>query len=269
MKKKEIDIPQGFRGGLVRFFNSAIFARFIIALILFNGAILGIQTYPGITKLYGKILNNIDDVILYIFMVELAFKFIAYGPKFFKDGWNIFDVLVVALSFASNDDGAFSVLRAVRIFRVFRLISASEALRNVVEGFVRAIPGLGSISSILMIVFYIFSVVATKLFGEAFPEFFGTLQTSLFSLFQIMTLEGWPDLARTVMKTYPYAWVFFVSYILIVTFSVLNLFIAVIVDAMQKQTSVNADDQEEEDLRKIQKELQKLNKKLDGLKLEK
>lgn len=269
MRKKKVAVSEGFRGKLVEFFNGGIFNKFIVALILFNAALLGLETYPDIMKSYGKLLNRIDDVILYIFVGELLLKLIAYGPRFFKDGWNVFDLFVVLISFVSDENEAFSVLRAIRVLRVLRLISASDSLRNVVEGFLRAIPGLSSISAILMIVFYIFAVVSTKLFGGAFPEFFGNLQTSLFSLFQIMTLEGWPDIARTVMKTFPYAWVFFVSYILIVTFSVLNLFIAVIVDAMQKQTNIGADNQEEQDLHKIQKELQKLNKKLDGMKLEK
>jgi voltage-gated sodium channel len=125
------------------------------------------------------------------------------------------------------------VLRALRVLRLFRLLSVVPRMRLVIESLVHAIPGLGSIALLLLLFFYVFAVMATKLFGGDFPDYFGTLGTSLFSLFQIMTLENWPDMAREVMAQYPHAWVFFLVFILLATFTVLNLFIALIVNTMQ------------------------------------
>ncbi len=237
--KTTLTMFQQFQESLNKLFNNNLFTQIIIALIVINGIVLGLQTYPGVMKEYGVFLDTLDNVILYIFVIELAFKLMAYGRDFFKDPWNLFDLTIVAISFAAEQNGAFAVLRVLRIFRVLRLISTSESLKKVVEGFLRAIPGLSSILLILLILFYISAVISTSLFGEKFPELFGSLENSLFSLFQIMTLESWSVIARDIMKVYPYAWIFFVSYILIVTFSILNLFIAVIVDSMQQISANN------------------------------
>lgn len=233
------------------------FGLSIVTLIVVNAIILGLETYPSVVAAYGPMLKAVDHVILWIFVAELAVRLIAAGRAFFKDPWNVFDTAVVAIAFVPANE-AFAVLRALRVLRVLRLISIFPRLRRVVEGLVGALPGIGSIGAILTILFYVFAVMASKLFGAAHPQWFGTLQDSMFSLFQIMTLEGWADMVREVMKTAPYAWIFFIVYILASTFTVLNLFIAVIVDAMQRQHQ----DQEQDGFARIEAQLADLQQKI-------
>jgi voltage-gated sodium channel len=171
---------------------------------------------------------------------------IANRFDFFKDPWSIFDFCVVGIALIPAQD-AFSALRAARALRALRLISVFPKLRKVIEGLVMAIPGICAIAGVMAIIIFIFGLIASKLYGSSYPEWFGNLHLSVFSLFQIMTLEGWPDIVRTVMQEKPFAWIFFVLYILIATFSVLNLFIAVVVDAMQRNHSEDTDDNQEKE----------------------
>jgi voltage-gated sodium channel len=243
--------------------DSQSFMQVITALILINAIILGMETYPRIMHSYGHILKTADQIILFIFVGELLLRFIASSRTFFRSPWNIFDFIIVSIAFIPTNE-VFAVLRAVRVVRALRLVSIFPRLRRVVEGLIRSLPGIGSIGAILLIIMYVFAVMATKLYSASFPQWFGSLESSVFSLFQIMTLEGWPDIVRSVMKTYPHAWIFFVIYILIATFSVLNLFIAVIVDAMQKQHE--AEEQENDGaLTRIEIEISKLSRKIDQL----
>ncbi len=258
-----IKIPTGFRQRLSKLTENSGFSKLIIGLIIINAIILGMETYPAIMAQFGPALKAIDQVILWIFVLELAIRLGANGWRFFRDPWSVFDSIVVAIAFMPANE-AFAVLRAARVLRVLRLISIFPRLRRVIEGLISAIPGIGSIGAILVILFYVFSVMATKLFGATHPEFFGTLQASLFSLFQIMTLEGWPDIVRQVKETHPYAPAFFIPYILLATFTVLNLFIAVIVDAMQRQHQ--AEEQAEYGaIVRIEKDIIRLHARLDEL----
>jgi voltage-gated sodium channel len=239
------------------------FKRIIMTLIIINAATLGAETYPAVMSEYGAALRLIDRAILWIFVLELVMRVAAYGRRFFCDPWSLFDVAVIAIAFAPSNQ-AFSVLRAARILRALRLVSAFPRLRRVVEGLFSAIPGLGSVGAVLVIVFYVFAVMGTKLFGESHPEWFGALHASMFTLFQIMTLEGWPDIVREIKATHPNAWAFFVLYILVATFIALNLVIAVIVDAMQRQHAADADDERAAALR-IEAEIKALHAKIDAL----
>jgi voltage-gated sodium channel len=237
------------------------FTRTVMTLIIINAVILGMETYPGIMVLYGSTLKAIDHLILWVFVAELVLRLTAYRLRFFRDPWSLFDTVVVAIAFMPANE-AFAVLRAARVLRVLRLISIFPRLKRVVEGLITAIPGIGSIGAILIIVFYVFAVMATKLYGTEYPDWFGSLHGSFFTLFQIMTLEGWADIVREIMKTHPQAWIFFVIYILCATFTVLNLFIAVIVDAMQRQHQV--EEQEDHDaIKRIEAELMRLHQKID------
>lgn len=246
----------GLRKTVLALVESKPFTRTIVALILVNAAILGLETFPAIMAAYGPALVFADHLILAVFVVELALRLFAHGRAFFRDPWSLFDTAVVAIALVPASE-AFSVLRAMRVLRVLRLVSAFPQLRRVIQGLLAAIPGLGSIAAIMAIVLYIFAVMAAKLFGEQYPQWFGGLDASLFTLFQIMTLEGWADIVREIQETHPYAWTFFIVYILISTFAVLNLFIAVIVDAMQK----SADIEEEE----TQRGIEALGRKIDAL----
>ena len=207
--------------------------RLVTALIVVNAVTLGLETSATINEALSPWLGWLDKAIVAVFVVEIAARLVAQGPAFFRGGWNLFDFAVISITLIPAT-GNLSVLRALRILRVLRLVSVVPQMRKVVEALLHAIPGLGSISSLLLLVFYVGAVMATRMFGEAFPEWFGSIGASMYSLFQIMTLESWSmGIVRPVMETFDWAWAFFVPFILLTSFAVLNLFIAVIVDAMQ------------------------------------
>ena len=207
--------------------------NFIVAVIVFNAIILGMETSKTIMASAGGLIAFLDKLCLTIFVIELAAKLFAQGGRFFRNGWNIFDFMIVGVSLIPGN-GGLSVLRALRILRVLRVISVVPSLRRVVEGFVTALPGMGSVFLLMGIVFYIGAVMATKLFGSEFPQWFGTLGQSGYTLFQIMTLESWSmGIVRPVMEVYPYAWAFFVPFIMVTTFAVVNLLVGLIVNSMQ------------------------------------
>ena len=209
------------------------FTGFITAVIAFNAVILGLETSQSVMATAGPLIVALDTACLAIFVLELTLKLIALGPRFFRNGWNLFDFVIVGIAIIPAGQG-FTALRALRILRVLRMISVAPSLRRVVEGFVRAVPGMGSVFLLMGLIFYIGSVIATKLFAASFPEWFGTLGASAYSLFQIMTLESWSmGIVRPVMEVYPYAWAFFVPFILSTTFVVLNLVVGLIVNSMQ------------------------------------
>ncbi|MDX2164672.1 MAG: ion transporter [Gammaproteobacteria bacterium] len=218
----------------------------IASIIMLNTVVLGAETYPALMNTYGPTLNLAEEVIICIFIAELTLRFIADGWGFFKKPWSIFDFLVVAVALIPSQN-AFGALRAARALRVLRLISIFPKFRIVIEGLIIAIPGIAAIGAVMAIILCVFGLMASMMYGASYPAWFGNLHLSIFSLFQIMTLEGWPDIVRTIMQDRPYAWIFFVTYILIATFSVLNLFIAVIVEAMQRNHSLeeNNDNQSE------------------------
>ena len=205
----------------------------IMAVIVFNAVLLGLETSKSAMAAAGPLILTLDRICLGIFVVELLAKLYARRLAFFRSGWNIFDFVIVAISLMPSADG-LSVLRALRILRALRLVSVVPSLRRVVEGFVTALPGMGSVFVLMALIFYIGAVMATKLFGASFPEWFGTLGGSAYTLFQVMTLESWSmGIVRPVMETYPYAWAFFVPFIMMTTFAVVNLLVGLIVNSMQ------------------------------------
>ncbi len=205
----------------------------ILGVIIFNAITLGLSTSPSMQNSIGHILVVIDKIVLGIFVAELLLKFYAYRLSFFKNAWNIFDLVVVTLGLLPNRDG-LSALRGLRVIRAMRLLSVIPQMRAVVQALLDALPGMGAVIIMISIVFYVFAVMATLMYGPDFPEWFGTLGRSLYSLFQIMTLESWSmGIVRPVMETHPTAWVFFVPFIVITAFSVLNLFIGLLVNTMQ------------------------------------
>jgi voltage-gated sodium channel len=207
--------------------------NFIIGLIVINAIILGMETSPTIMAHFGPQLLALDSLILGVFVVEIGLKLVAQGAGFFRRGWNIFELAVVGIALVPAS-GPLAILRALRILRVLRLLSMLPRLRFVVEALLHSLPGIGSIALLMVVVYYVAAVMATGLFGASHPEWFGGISHSMYTLFQIMTLESWSmGIVRPVMEDYPYAWLFFIPFILIATFTVLNLFIAIIVDAMQ------------------------------------
>ena len=221
------------RARLSDFLDRADVQYAIIGVIVVNAIVLGMETSKSLMATMGPLIIAIDRICLAIFTAEIALKLFARGGRFFRSGWNLFDFFVVAISYVP-DAGGLSVLRALRILRVLRLVSTLPRLRRVIEGFLTALPGMASVFGLMALIFYIAAVIATKLFGEAFPDWFGTLGYSAYSLFQIMTLESWSmGIVRPVMEVYPYAWAFFVPFVLVTTFAVVNLVVGLIVNSMQ------------------------------------
>lgn len=206
--------------------------RYVTGLIILNAIILGLDTSPAVMSAVGGVLSVVDEVILWIFVAELAIRIAHHRASFFKDGWNLFDFCVVGIALAPVSQ-SLSALRALRVLRVLRLITVLPKLRMIVGALVGSLPSLGMIMLLQGLLFYVASVIATKLFGADFPEWFGTIGASLYTLFQVMTLESWSmGIVRPVMEKFPLAWLFFVPFILAATFTMLNLFIAVIVNAL-------------------------------------
>jgi voltage-gated sodium channel len=209
--------------------------RFIMGLIVLNAITLGLETSESVMARFGGLLTVFDRVIVGIFVIEILVRFLVQRGAFFRDGWNIFDVIVVGVAMAPATE-KFSVLRALRVLRLLRLITAVPSLQRVVGGLIGALPGMGSILLLIGLVFYVCAVMAVNLYGKEFPDLFGTLGTSLYTLFTIMTLEGWTnDVVNPIMEKHPYALLFFIPFIIITTFWVLNLFIGIIVNAMQEE----------------------------------
>ena len=218
--------------------ESAGVRKFITAVILFNAVILGLEKSDMAMAKVGLLIGFLDRICLAIFVVELVLKLLVYRLRFFRDGWNIFDFVIVAVSLVP----AAQSLSVLRILRILRVVSVAPRLRRVVEGFITALPGMASVFLLMGIIFYIGSVISTKLFGADFPQWFGSLGQSAYSLFQIMTLESWSmGIVRPVMEVYPYAWVFFVPFIMVTTFAVVNLLVGLIVNSMQDAHSEEAD----------------------------
>ncbi|GAB4588263.1 hypothetical protein Ntsu_60950 [Nocardia sp. IFM 10818] len=220
------------REGVRNLVESPRFQRFVIAVILVNAVALGAETSDSVMVVAGGVVRLVDTAALGVFVVEMLLKLYGYGLGYFRDPWNCFDFLVVAVALLPAT-GGLSVLRAFRILRVLRLVSATPSMRKVVASLLAAFPGMGSILGLLALVLYVAAVLATKLFGTVTPEYFGSLGASMWTLFQVMTGEAWPDIARTVMAEEPLAWIFFLVYILVSTFVVLNLFLAVMVSAAE------------------------------------
>jgi voltage-gated sodium channel len=236
MSKTEEDTTPGLRGAIRRRMESPRVQYLITLLIVINAIILGLETVPQAMEHYGAFLLAVDHFILSVFVIEILLRIYAHRLAFFRDPWSLFDFTVVAIALVPAS-GPLAVLRALRILRVLRLLTLVPSMRRVVGALLGSIPGLSSIALVLLLIYYVFAVIATKLFGEHFPQWFGSIGESLYSLFQIMTLESWSmGIVRPVMVEHPYAWIFFIVFILIATFTMLNLFIAIIVNAMQTFT---------------------------------
>lgn len=240
------------------------FDQAIVAVIVANAITLGLETSPTVAARFGDLLHAFDRTVLGVFVVELLLRMLVYRGRFFHDPWRVFDFVIVGLALLPAS-GAFSVLRTLRVLRLLRLVSMVPSMRGVVSALLTALPGMASIIGLMALVLYVSAVMAAQLFGAVAPEYFGSFGASLFTLFQVMTVEGWPEIARAVMARSPHAWIFFVSYLLIATFMVLNLFIAVVVNAMQSQVAEDIKADEEAQTRLILGEVRALRREIEAL----
>jgi len=228
------DAKEGsFRWKVAQWVDSPRIRYSILGLIVVNALTLGLSTSETVSAMIGPVLTAFDSVVLWIFVCEMVIKIYGYGPRFFKSPWNLFDLSIVSVGLLPTNAN-LSVLRALRVIRAMRILSVVPQLRSVIRALLEALPGMGAVIILLFIVYYIFAVMATMLYSEAFPQWFGTIGESLYSLFQIMTLESWSmGIVRPVMVEYPWAWLLFVPFIVSTSFAVLNLFIGILVNTMQ------------------------------------
>lgn len=264
----------GLRGKAAALVEHHLCMHFITALILINAVTLGMETDAGIVEKYGPVLYLFDHIVLGFFCLEIFLKLFAYRLSFFRAGWNVFDFLIVGIALLPAS-GPFAVLRALRILRVLRLISTVSSMRRVITALLKAIPGMTSIMAILFIIFYVAAVLSTKLFGlhpdPIIQDRFGDIGSSMYSLFQIMTLEGWSEeIVRPVMAHYPLSWLFFIPFIILTSFAVLNLFIGIIVDTMNiahsEEEQENSKGKKEITLQTLHDQMTKLDKDIKAIK---
>lgn len=247
--------------------ESTKFNNLILGVILFNAVLMGMETSETIMSNAGGLVHVLDKICLVIFVVELLAKLWTYGLRFFRSGWNVFDMIIIGIALLPDSQG-LSVLRGLRVLRVLRVVSIAPSLRRVVEGLLKALPGMASVFLLMGILFYIAAVMATQLYGEEFPDRFGDLAGSALTLFQVMTMEGWADgVVRPVMEIHPYAWLFFIPFIFATSFAVMNLLVGLIVNSMQevaeadmKKFEVDQHEQVMARLAAIEERLEKLAK---------
>jgi len=247
------------REQIKRFSESIAVQNLIVGLIVMNSITIGFETSEAVMASFGETLLLIDKIILAVFVIEIGLKVYADRLSFFRSGWNVFDFSIVAVALLPTS-GSFAILRALRIFRSLRLVKNVPRLRFIVESLFHSLPSLMWIFVLLALVFYVFAVVGTNLFGTEYPEWFGNLGASMFSLFQIMTLEGWADISRTITKTFPFANIYFITFIALASYTTLNIFIAIVVNTMsevQQRTSQKSVTKIEEMVQDEKEELRK------------
>lgn len=225
------------------FVDSKLFNNFILVVIILNAVLLGLQTSKTITENMGGVLEVIDEIFLGIFILEMILKIIAFGLDYFKDGWNWFDMTIILVSVLSSL-AFLSAFRVFRIFRVFRSLKAMRSmrmmsslrhLRVIVQAIGRSIPSIAWTALLLVLIYYIFSIIGVSMFGEAFPDWFGNIGKSMYTLFQVMTLESWSmGISRPVMEVFGYAWMYFVPFVLISSFVVMNVVVGIVVNAISE-----------------------------------
>lgn len=263
--------------GLKSFLETQQFQMTIIGLIVLNALTIGLETSPTITNAVGSWLSQFDKYILIIFTLEISLKIVAYRHRFFMNAWNLFDFLIVAIALIPAA-GPLHILRTLRILRTARLIKNVPKLRLIIESLLKSIPSIGWIAVLLFMIFYIFAVIGTDLYQEDFPEYFGDMGITFFTLFQIMTLESWSSgIARPMMEVLPHSYLFFIPFILLATYTTLNVFIAIVVNTMNEINRAEMKDEEErvkefmhlehqqmlEYLKNIENKISGLEKKLD------
>lgn len=219
------------------FVEHGVFQSAILALIIMNAVILGAETFTGVVEALGPALRLADRLILIIFIVEICLRIFAWRGAYFRLGWNIFDIVIVAISVIAATSGLVA-LRAFRVLRVLRVITVIPRMRIVVSALLDSLPGIASVGVVLTLIIYVFAVIASNLYGGAHPDLFGDVFASMYTLFQVMTLEGWPDIAAQVAETHTRSWVFFLSFVLLATFTMLNLFVAIVVRVVEEDSEL-------------------------------
>ena len=271
--------------GLQKIADGKVFQGIILFVIVFNSVIMGVETIRNLSDGAVNVLATINTVCLWIFIIEIIVKLLAYGLAYFKDPWNWFDVIIVGISMASGL-AFMSAFRAVRVLRVLKslkalrgtkLIGSVKHLQVIIGAIVRSIPSILWTGILLILIYYIFALIGVNLFGETFPDWFGTIGKAMYTLFQVMTLESWSmGISRPVMEVFPYAWAYFVPYVLMSSFVVMNVVVGIVVNSISEVTAEtdaenSAEDKEEapaevsktellEEMRSLREQLDRIEK---------
>ena len=219
-----------------RIAESTVFQNFILGVIVLTAIVMGLETSAPLQAAYGPLFHTLNLIIQAVFVFEIGVRLLAHWPRlgrFFRDGWNIFDFAIVTASLLPQVGAFATVARLARLLRVARLISVSSELRLIITTMLRSIPSLGNVTLLLALLLYVYGIIGYHLFHTHDPEHWGTLATSLLTLFQMLTLEGWVEIQAVSLEVYPWAWIFYGSYVVIAVFVVINLFIAVVLNNME------------------------------------
>ena len=263
--------------GLKKLVDSKAFQGIILFVILFNCVLMGVETIKGLSENTLFVLAVINEVCLWIFIAEIILKFLAYGPSYFKDPWNWFDMFIVGISLFSGLS-FMSAFRAMRVLRVLKslkalkgtkLIGSVRHLQVIIVAIVRSIPSIMWTGILLILIYYIFALIGVNLFGDAFPDWFGNIGKAMYTLFQVMTLESWSmGISRPVMEVYSFAWAYFVPFVLLSSFIVMNVVVGIVVNAISEVTADNAKEEAKENPvsnKELVSEIHSLKEQLDRL----
>ncbi|MDQ3426034.1 MAG: ion transporter [Actinomycetota bacterium] len=225
------------RNALSRFVDSAPFTVVVVATIAVNAVVLGLQTYEGLESRWGSLLNAVNAACVAVFIVELGLRVASYWPRpweFFRNGWNVFDFVVVGATFVPGVSGNSTLLRLVRLLRVVRLVRVLPDLRVLLLGVWRSVPPLASIAAVTAMILFVYGMIGWVLFADDLPERWGNIGAAMLTLFVMLTLEDFPVYMAEAMEIHSWAWIYFVSFILVAAFIVLNVLIGIVLNSMEE-----------------------------------
>ena len=251
--------PHSWQAKLDRLRSHRAFEAFIIIIIIASALLVGVKTYP-IPEWMILVIDGLDLLITLIFVVEISVRFLGESRKqdFFKNGWNIFDTLIVAVSLIPIDDTDMAlVARLIRVFRVLRMISIIPELRILLNSLLQALPRLGYVAALIFIIFYIYAATGSLFFEKINPTLWGNIAVSMLTLFRVMTFEDWTDVMYETMAVYQFSWIFYLSFIFLTTFAFLNMVIGIVVNVLEEeQAKADTDNPERSSLRNLHDEIQ-------------
>jgi voltage-gated sodium channel len=258
---------------LRRIVDSPAFTTAVVSVILANAVVLGLQTYPSIEREYGELLDALNLAFLAFFVVEISTRIAAYGRRpwrYFLDGWNVFDFVAVALAFVPGLQSNSTVLRLARLARIVRVVHLLPDVRILITGVIRSLPPLASMAILTVLIMFVYGMVGWQLFGEEIPNRWGTIGEAMLTLFVMLTLEDFPVYMDEAMEIHPWSWVFFVSFILIAAFVVINVFIAIVLNSMEEARELARREplEGEEDIAPVAERIAMLRTALDELERE-
>lgn len=225
------------RNSLARVVDSAAFTAVVVATITVNAAVLGLQTYGGVVDRWGSVLDAINGICLAIFLVELVTRMASYWPRplaFFRNGWNVFDFVVILAVFVPGIRENSTLLRLLRLLRVVRIVRVLPDLRVLLLGIWRSVPPLASIGAVTAMILFVYGMVGWIWFGDEIPGEWGNIGRAMLTLFVMLTLENFPQYMDAAMDVEPWAWLYFVSFILVAAFVVLNVLIGIVLNSMEE-----------------------------------